>query len=437
MSGETTAAVEPHCPAGVVLDAFDTGNGLGLASVDSCHAVPCAKQRVEPSEDANPVRACPVRANIYPSTILHVNDLIKRLASLHSPSFRATFTMFSPSVLWSAPVINPINRKARSIPVFNPINQYGRVFFFSWWGFFIAFWSWYAFPPLLVRTIRQDLSLSQTDVANSNIAALTGTLVVRFLAGPLCDRFGPRWTYVVILLAGSIPTALAGAVTNVSGLIALRFFVGILGGTFVPCQVWSTGFFDKNVVGTSNALIGGWGNSGGGITYFLMPIIYDSLRADQGLSSHVAWRVAFIVPFILIVATALGMIFFCPDTPTGKWSERHLVTRALLDAHLPPLQSAAGVMEKVDSSNASPEPEKYHAEKGESSENADVPAVVDIGTGSIRIATDHEAQMSKEEMTNVAKGEIVVAPSFKEAMHVIFSMQTLFHCATYICSFGG
>ena len=50
--------------------------------------------------------------------------------------------MFSPSELWTAPTINPINRKARSIPVLNPVNQYGRVFFFSWWGFFIAFWSW-------------------------------------------------------------------------------------------------------------------------------------------------------------------------------------------------------------------------------------------------------------------------------------------------------
>jgi len=50
--------------------------------------------------------------------------------------------MFSPSVLWSAPTINPVNRKARSIPVLNPVNQYGRVFFFSWFGFFIAFWSW-------------------------------------------------------------------------------------------------------------------------------------------------------------------------------------------------------------------------------------------------------------------------------------------------------
>jgi len=111
---------------------------------------------------------------------------------------------------------------------------------------------------LLTVTIRTDLRLTTIDVANSNIAALTGTLVVRFIAGPLCDLVGPRKTFVAILLAGAIPTAMAGLVTNVRGLIALRFFVGILGGSFVPCQVWSMGFFDKNVVGTSNALIGGW-----------------------------------------------------------------------------------------------------------------------------------------------------------------------------------
>jgi len=50
--------------------------------------------------------------------------------------------MFSPTVLWSAPQINPINGKARSIPAFNPVNIYGRVFTFSWFGFLIAFLSW-------------------------------------------------------------------------------------------------------------------------------------------------------------------------------------------------------------------------------------------------------------------------------------------------------
>jgi hypothetical protein len=49
--------------------------------------------------------------------------------------------MFSPATLWQAPLINPVNKKARSIPALNPFNMYGRVFFFSWFGFMIAFWS--------------------------------------------------------------------------------------------------------------------------------------------------------------------------------------------------------------------------------------------------------------------------------------------------------
>lgn len=118
----------------------------------------------------------------------------------------------------------------------------------------------------LSHSIKADMHLSQNQIANSNIIALTATLLIRAIAGPMCDAIGPRLTFASLLFIGSIPTALAGTAHNAMGLYFIRFFVGILGGTFVPCQVWSTGFFDKNVVGTSNALVGGWGNSGGGIT---------------------------------------------------------------------------------------------------------------------------------------------------------------------------
>ncbi|KAI5360375.1 Putative nitrate transporter NarK/NarU, major facilitator superfamily, MFS transporter superfamily [Septoria linicola] len=317
--------------------------------------------------------------------------------------------MVTVASLWSAPAINPINQKARTIPVLNPVNKYGRVFFFSWFGFFIAFWSWYAFTPLLSLTIKKDLNLTTEQIANTNIAALTGTLLVRFVAGPLCDRFGPRWTYIMILLAGSIPTAMAGLVNSWRGLLALRFFVGILGGTFVPCQVWSTGFFDKNVVGSANALIGGWGNSGGGITYFLMPVIYDSLRTDQGLTSNVAWRVAFIVPFILIVSTAAGMLFLCDDTPTGKWSERHAAARQLpqriIDVPVTPSDRSLS--------------EKDTKEKPDLEQDA------------------NNSDVRHGQVLDAAQGEVVVAPTAKNMLRILASPQTLFHAATYACSFGG
>lgn len=47
------------------------------------------------------------------------------------------------------PEVNPITRKARQVPILNPINKYGRVFFFSWFGFLLAFWSWYVFDMSL------------------------------------------------------------------------------------------------------------------------------------------------------------------------------------------------------------------------------------------------------------------------------------------------
>jgi NNP family nitrate/nitrite transporter-like MFS transporter len=169
-------------------------------------------------------------------------------------------------------------------------------------------------------------------VANSNIISLTATLIVRLIAGPCCDHFGPRYTFAGCLLAGAIPTFLAGAVTNASGLYALRFFIGILGGSFVPCQVWTTGFFDKNVVGTANALAGGLGNLGGGITYFVMPAVYRGLVKD-GLSSHRAWRVSFVVPGILIVFVAACLVLLCDDTPTGKWNERMAAVEESLRRH--------------------------------------------------------------------------------------------------------
>lgn len=326
------------------------------------------------------------------------------------------------SVLWREPKINRINHKAQSVPVLNPINIYGRTFFFSTMGFMIAFMSWYAWTPLLSKTIKEDLHLSKTDIANSNVLALTATLLVRFMVGPLCDRFGPRLVYIGLLLVGMVPTAMAGLVTSARGVMAIRFFVGILGGTFVPCQVWSMQFFDKNVVGTANGLMAGFGNAGGGITYFVMPAIFDSLVHSQGLTPHVAWRVTFIVPAILITATALGMLFLCEDTPTGKWADRNkMVAESSGDST--PVPSGGVVVDlpnggKLFNNNSTPNVSSLDEKK-------------DIKEGYIE---NLEAPLGQVE---IARAEVVKAPTFREAVRVFFSLQCLMLALPYACSFGG
>ncbi|KIM31986.1 hypothetical protein M408DRAFT_318374 [Serendipita vermifera MAFF 305830] len=225
--------------------------------------------------------------------------------------------------LWAEPVISKYNLKCSNLPILNLNNPYSINFHLSWLAFLVAFLSWFAFPPLMPEAIAEDLHLSPAQIANSNVIALLATLGVRLVIGPLVDRFGPRKVMAWLLVIGAIPSGLAGTAQNANHLYAIRFFIGILGGTFVPCQAWTTCFFDKNVVGTANALVGGWGNAGGGVTFVVMIALFNRLRED-GLSASASWRASFaIVPVPILLTVAVMCFVFGTDHPAGKWSQRH------------------------------------------------------------------------------------------------------------------
>lgn len=271
---------------------------------------------------------------------------------------------------------------------------------------------------MLTVTIKKDLHLSSAEVANSNIVSLCATLFLRFIAGPLCDQFGSRRVYASLLLLGCLPIGLAPLVKSANGLYVSRFFIGILGATFVPCQVWCTGFFDKNIVGTANALAGGWGNAGGGITYFIMPAVFDSLVAAHSMTPSKAWRVTFVVPLICLIACSLGMIFLCPDTPLGNWEERSQKIQENLQQYSPNSTTA------VNTPHVFSEPPSRDEEKAETSDDDS------------RIYKQRST-ISLSEAVSIAQAETVIKPTIKDSLPVIFSLQTLFHVATYSCSFGG
>jgi NNP family nitrate/nitrite transporter-like MFS transporter len=315
----------------------------------------------------------------------------------------------------------------------------------------------YAFPPLLKDIIMKDINMSQTELANSNIIALLATLLVRLIAGPCCDRWGARKTFAGTLLIGALPTFLAGAVTTPQGLYALRFFIGVLGGSFVPCQVWTTAFYDKNVVGTANAMTGGWGNTGGGITYFIMPHVYTSLVGD-GLTPHVAWRVSFVVPGIVIVATALAMLLLAPDTPTGRWADRQQPTTIKGEKPSSSSSAAAGqglvdvpghITDKTDEADgmhSPPSPGKEsptspadHPGNGNGSVASEKLDKLSHGPDSPALS-DSEAEAGATTPTGTgeeeARYEIIQSPTFKEILAVTFAPQTLVLGACYFNSFG-
>jgi MFS transporter, NNP family, nitrate/nitrite transporter len=157
-----------------------------------------------------------------------------------------------------------------------------------------------------------------------------------------------------------------------------------------------------------------------------MPAFYDLLVSKYHLSPHWAWRDAFFLPFGLITSWAILMLLLCPDTPTGKWSERRqAVTSALQSEHVAGHNIAHSGLGEAKHAHHHPHDEPARAvsdvekaEKGSQSDNADV------------------AHGEVVEVDEEYSHEVVQAPTPKEIIKVATSPQTIVLCLAYFNSFG-
>ncbi|KAJ1628190.1 major facilitator superfamily domain-containing protein [Pavlovales sp. CCMP2436] len=142
---------------------------------------------------------------------------------------------------------------------------------------------------------------------------------MRLFMGTWVENSGPRFSMAFIVIAFALPVAGIGLVTNAAGYIAARFFIGGIGSSFVVCQFWSSVMFSKNVVGSANATVGGWGNLGGGVTQIVMSQVGSGLVASVGYSQ--GWRYANLVPAGFLVLIGVGLMLFSDDVPEGNFKE--------------------------------------------------------------------------------------------------------------------
>ena len=128
--------------------------------------------------------------------------------------------------------------KATEIKLCSFARPHMRCFHCSWWAFFIAFIIWFAITPLLGE-IQKSLELTKKEIWTSSIVGVGGTIFVRLLLGPMCDKYGARVLFGSVLCLASIPTACTGFINSATDLAILRLFIGIAGGAFVMCQYWT------------------------------------------------------------------------------------------------------------------------------------------------------------------------------------------------------
>lgn len=194
-----------------------------------------------------------------------------------------------------------------------------RTFHITWLTFFVCFFGWFGLAPLM-PSIRADLGLSKSQVGNTIIAAVSATIFARLIIGKLCDTFGPRKTYTGLLLVGAVPVMLVGLAESYTTFLLFRLAIGVIGASFVITQFHTSMMFGPKKKGTANAVAGGWGNLGGGITNMLMPVIF-SVIVGFGYTNAQAWRYAMVFPGVLLLVMAWLYFRYTKDTPAGNFDE--------------------------------------------------------------------------------------------------------------------
>jgi NNP family nitrate/nitrite transporter-like MFS transporter len=194
-----------------------------------------------------------------------------------------------------------------------------KSFHTTWLMFFVCFFGWFGLAPLM-PTIRENLHLTKPQVGNLVIVSVSSTIIARLIIGKLCDNWGPRKTAIRLLLVGSLPVFLVGLSKDYTTFLLFRAAIGIIGASFVITQFHTSIMFASNIKGTANAVAGGWGNLGGGVTNMVMPIIFATI-VGMGYTKGEAWRYAMIVPGVMMLIVAFLYYRYTKDTAQGNFDE--------------------------------------------------------------------------------------------------------------------
>ncbi|KAJ6775750.1 HIGH-AFFINITY NITRATE TRANSPORTER 2.3 [Salix koriyanagi] len=195
-----------------------------------------------------------------------------------------------------------------------------RAFHLAWLSLFCCFFSTFSIPPLL-PVIRDDLKLTETDIGNAGIASFVGSIFSRLVMGPACELMGPRIASAALSLATAPIIMSASLVTSPTSFILIRFGVGFSLANFVANQFWMTSMFSPSVVGLANGVSAGWANMGAGVAQLVMPQIYYLLISLLGLPLSTAWRVSFLIPGFFQAVTAIMVLAYGQDLPSGSYKD--------------------------------------------------------------------------------------------------------------------
>ena len=158
----------------------------------------------------------------------------------------------------------------------------------AWWilavntlAFAVCFAAWMMNGPLTTFLVDKGLfnwSRTQIGVLIA-VPVLTGS-VLRLPVGVLCDRFGGRIVYFLLMLVASVPMFLAAYAHSFVEFVLAGLGFGVAGSSFAAGVAYTSVWFGKQRIGTALGIFG-MGNAGAAVTALVAPQLLRHLTAED------------------------------------------------------------------------------------------------------------------------------------------------------------
>jgi NNP family nitrate/nitrite transporter-like MFS transporter len=197
-------------------------------------------------------------------------------------------------------------------------------------AFTVCFAAWTLYGVLvtfLVENGRFAWSRSEMGVL-IGVPILTGA-VMRLPVGVLCDRYGGRIVYFLLMLAAAVPMFLVAFADRYGEFVLAGLGFGVAGASFAAGVAYTSVWFPKERIGAALGIFG-MGNTGAAATAMFAPVILGRLTATD----PEGWRTLPKLYAGLLLAMA-ALFWLSTHTRVPEYD-----TRASLPRRLSPLRYA-------------------------------------------------------------------------------------------------
>ncbi|TEA12305.1 MFS transporter prlL [Colletotrichum sidae] len=169
-----------------------------------------------------------------------------------------------------------------------------------------------------VAGIKDSLQLTDTQYETAVSILFVGYILMQIPSNIYLTQIRPSLFIPLCVVIWGGMSAATGAVTSLSGLYAVRFFLGIVEAAFLPGALFLiSSWYKRDEMGFRGAILFSGSQLGSAFSGLIGAGIQSSLDGVRGLES---WRWLFIIEGCITVAVGVFAVWLLPDWPsTTSW----------------------------------------------------------------------------------------------------------------------